>query len=830
MKFWTRCFFIGILALGLSGLLGCLLSPQKDSTELDDNPAKVLSNFAVGGGNGTNQVKLSKRAEGLNSINLQVRISNLPDGFDDLTATIQASKGKTKILKKALIQFPGLVLMVNDIDFTGFNPFDSLIFSKPLPSGAKVEIYNSDAIAQVPSNASSPNVRFATAGILRCDYNLDGVVDSNDIVLFLGWFFDVETVKTNAGMLAMAQTMWPDVKGPMNKVPVVATDDLNGDLAVNSIDAIILIAWYQSTNRTDKAAILARAQQLWGGVTGPIVNLPGETIISAAAAGTFVTFDTLLSTSPVTLNTLNLQIYLQNVPTNIQYSTTLICSDPTILTFMTFKNSTCATLTNGVILQANTSQVEFHPIYPFWGFTVVPTLPDGVIVQVYNADSGTQLVSKQIRSAPNAPTISSPSTNLPGVNQNPTFLSSSFLDRDLPNDALLKSRWEVYLNNISSPANRVWSGSAASTAIVIDAINGTFENDLLGMPGLAVNTHYWVRVCHFDTSGASSPWSDLVPFVTQEWGSTFSSGTIMSTKRSDGLSLVAGGVLYAIGGYDLTNSTSLDVEAFNPILNTWTLMTQYPRPEGRRGSGIAADANGAIYLFGGTNAYGTYTTRTIDKFNPTLNKWSLDVSSQTNVSSLPGWSGMACTTLGNSIYCFGGGNFSENATQSAYRFDPVAANFTKITPVPAALTGSLALPIGTKILLFGGYDKNSVATSSVYQYDTVADSWSYLTGMPASGTQLLGGVFNGKVYLFGGFFASGSRLATFTNPLQYDPLSNSWNLLLASPLPAVQIGANLVGLEGYFCGVVGNTAYFAGGRDHTGTNKYNATYLIALPN
>jgi N-acetylneuraminic acid mutarotase len=92
------------------------------------------------------------------------------------------------------------------------------------------------------------------------------------------------------------------------------------------------------------------------------------------------------------------------------------------------------------------------------------------------------------------------------------------------------------------------------------------------------------------------------------------------------------GLAYAVGGTHLYNSTGgnvSEVDAFNPVTNTWTQVASLPMPVGA----IHCDTlvvNGKIVVLGGqTNGGydGTYLS-TIEEYDPVGNAW-------TNVGSLP---------------------------------------------------------------------------------------------------------------------------------------------------------------------------------------------------
>jgi Tol biopolymer transport system component len=126
-------------------------------------------------------------------------------------------------------------------------------------------------------------------------------------------------------------------------------------------------------------------------------------------------------------------------------------------------------------------------------------------------------------------------------------------------------------------------------------------------------------------------------------------------------------------------------------------------------------------------------------------------------------SGEAVATVGNFLYSFGGTTTGNVAVANAYKFD--GTSWTAITPLPAALSGAVAVSNGTNIYIVGA--------SVFYLYSPGVNLYQPLAPPPHAGGDAV--YLGGKIYKFPG--SSGALDI-------YDTSVNQWTAGADYPLSA----------------------------------------------
>jgi N-acetylneuraminic acid mutarotase len=259
----------------------------------------------------------------------------------------------------------------------------------------------------------------------------------------------------------------------------------------------------------------------------------------------------------------------------------------------------------------------------------------------------------------------------------------------------------------------------------------------------------------------------------------------MHTPRETFATATAGGLIYAIGGWNQRSGVLSSAEALNPTTGRWTVIASLPAP---RAGSCAVGVGGSVYLLGGTadwqpvsdNLVYTSTSKTwtaaapipkpvfleacsrdqagviyvfdatndssgtghVYKFNPGLNSWS------TMASTVPNKRDSAAAVLApdGNIYLLGNGPLAMDV------YHPTSDTWTTGTPVPLyAGSGQAALWNGQLYTAGGGSE------AAVYSF--TAQSWSTLTRTGGGLGQLAA---SGKLYYFGGTRSGpGASAATY---------------------------------------------------------------------
>lgn len=189
-------------------------------------------------------------------------------------------------------------------------------------------------------------------------------------------------------------------------------------------------------------------------------------------------------------------------------------------------------------------------------------------------------------------------------------------------------------------------------------------------------------------------------------------------KQTHGGSCVAGGKLYAIGGYGgTTGPAGIDpgtnlanpVQSYDPGTDAWTNLSATGFSQ--RNSCAVAEYAGDIYVFGGTLNGGS-ATQTCLKYNIAGNSWS---NLGNGPAGLIGAGAGIAATLGTKIYVL--------LDNQMYEYDPASDAWTgKASRTASGInTWSAVVTDGTYIYAIGGF---SGAISNVDRYDPVANTWS----------------------------------------------------------------------------------------------------------
>ena len=273
--------------------------------------------------------------------------------------------------------FNGLVLATDDLLPVGVKPFSSMTFTSPIPEGAKVEIFNCDIAVYISENSLASNraIRANVASALNLmDYNNDGVVNSHDIVIYFAWYMVTE--KTPEVVKAQAHAIWENVDANNITLPNPFTDDLNGDGLLNSQDAAILIAWYQ-VGTSDKAAVLARALELYPGVSGEIARLPSESM----------PYEIFLDNMVSGLNSYNCHVIIRNVTPDYSNSVFLDCTSSSNTQLrIPWNVGTNIQTENGVVLVC--VAMDFYSLNDFDRLNFSQPLKPGAYIEILNRDTG----------------------------------------------------------------------------------------------------------------------------------------------------------------------------------------------------------------------------------------------------------------------------------------------------------------------------------------------------------------------------------------------------------------------------------------------------------
>jgi len=245
------------------------------------------------------------------------------------------------------------------------------------------------------------------------------------------------------------------------------------------------------------------------------------------------------------------------------------------------------------------------------------------------------------------------------------------------------------------------------------------------------------------------------------------------------------GKIYAFGGFVAPANTAVPLGAawepiadaweFNPATDSWKPLAPLP---GKRGSAIAAEVNGKIYVIGGATtmegskdpfftAFGpAKVLGTNDVYDPATNKWE-----SRNPMSVPRNHAFGGVVNGR-IYVIGGRTgqafiLSATNTDVVEEYNPAANTWSiPMERMPTARSGGASGTDGRRIYVAGGEVTTTElvgAYRAVEAFDPATNSWMTLPSMPMPRHGVAGGVIGSRFHLVSGMIQSAGAL-TFLDP------------------------------------------------------------------
>jgi N-acetylneuraminic acid mutarotase len=290
---------------------------------------------------------------------------------------------------------------------------------------------------------------------------------------------------------------------------------------------------------------------------------------------------------------------------------------------------------------------------------------------------------------------------------------------------------------------------------------------------------------YYEVPNAPTAWVSVVP---------------MPTPRSRMASATNGCKLYSFGGRDDSSAITNNSEVYDPSSNSWSSLS--PLPDAMTNiSGTWID--GIIYIPGGYTSSSSYTNQLL-AYTVSSNTWSTKATMPNSLS------GGAVASVNGKLYYLGG-NGSSGYTAATYEYNPSGNSWSTRASAPEIFAYASATVLNGWIYIAGGWIDNTNASTRFWRYDPIGNSWEVLASM-SQGRQSPGLVAaGGYIYAFGG----GVGWTAVSTTEKYDPASNTWTTLTASPLSVGRLGMATGWVKGKIWGAGGTST-----SNEVGTNEY----------
>ncbi|MEO6434994.1 MAG: kelch repeat-containing protein [Tepidisphaeraceae bacterium] len=375
--------------------------------------------------------------------------------------------------------------------------------------------------------------------------------------------------------------------------------------------------------------------------------------------------------------------------------------------------------------------------------------------------------------------------------------------------AINGSDYNLLSGSVSIPA-----GAASATVTITpkdDTIVEGNENVLLTISSAAA---YSVGTSSATVTIADN---DSNPTPDGDWPTSWTTAEVGKRNRWESGAAVIDGKIWVFGGwYADSDLATQSYDLYDPATNKWTFKGTMPVPHSH--SALAADdANNVIYFAGGLfGSYPGIPTNKVWKFNTLSNTWSELPSMPENHSS----GGLA---LVNNELHYLGGTLDDRETNTGrhvvLNLNNTAAGWTVAPSLPSPRDHLGVIVAAGKIYAIGGefgHDLGHQQQSLVHRYDPVAKTWQQLASMPTRKSHFEAALFvnpQGKIIVAGGQV---DDYASTDEVVQYDPLTNTWDVI--GKLPTKN--------QGGVVQQIGSKIYVHSGNPGTGPTKL--TWIGAL--
>ena len=271
------------------------------------------------------------------------------------------------------------------------------------------------------------------------------------------------------------------------------------------------------------------------------------------------------------------------------------------------------------------------------------------------------------------------------------------------------------------------------------------------------------------------------------------------------------GKMYVIGGWDDGKAGGVNYE-YNPATDKWTKKQPMPRPAHH--AALAA-ANGKIYVMGGFVPPKDTAIPVGGAWEPIDNAWAYDpgADSWKSLPPLPGKRGSALAAeVGGKIYVIGGATTADGSKDPFFTFfgpskvlstndvyDPATNKWESRTPMSVARNHAFGGAVNGKIYVIGGrtghaFILSATNTDVVEEYNPVSNSWSApKERMPTARSGGAWGTDGRRIYVAGGEVTTTELVGAFRAIEAYDTLTNSWMTLPPMPMPRHGVAGAVIG-------------------------------------
>ena len=273
----------------------------------------------------------------------------------------------------------------------------------------------------------------------------------------------------------------------------------------------------------------------------------------------------------------------------------------------------------------------------------------------------------------------------------------------------------------------------------------------------------------------------------------------------------ANGKLYVIGGWGDGKARGVNYE-YDPATDVWTKKSPMPHPAHH--AALTA-VNGKIYAFGGFVAPANTAIPLGAAWEPIADAWEFNPATDSwkPLAPLPGKRGSAIAAeVGGKIYVIGGATTMEGAKDPFFTafgparvlgtndvYDPATNTWESRNPMSVPRNHAFSGVVNGKIYVIGGrtgqaFILSATNTDVVEEYNPASNMWSIpKERMPTARSGGASGTDGRRIYVAGGEVTTTELVGAFRAVEAYDPGTNSWMTLPSMPMPRHGVAGAVIG-------------------------------------
>jgi N-acetylneuraminic acid mutarotase len=273
----------------------------------------------------------------------------------------------------------------------------------------------------------------------------------------------------------------------------------------------------------------------------------------------------------------------------------------------------------------------------------------------------------------------------------------------------------------------------------------------------------------------------------------------------------ANGKLYVIGGWGDGKARGANYE-YDPATDRWTKKQPMPRPAHH--AALAA-VNGKIYVFGGFVAPANPAIPVGAAWEPIADAWEFNPATDSwkPLAPLPGKRGSAIAAeVGGKIFVIGGATTMEGSKEPFFTafgparvlgtnevYDPATNKWESRNPMSVPRNHAFSGVVDGKIYVIGGrtghgFILSATNTDVVEEYNPVSNMWSIpKERMPTARSGGASGSDGRTIFVAGGEVTTTELVGAFRAVEAYQPATNSWITLPSMPMPRHGVAGAVIG-------------------------------------